>query len=246
MLLCDTHKHVVGLFAYADVNECEDGRNGGCHEKRECTNKVGSMECEDCRDGWVNNGAKGCTGILASLAGNYYIGGSGSATQITCDGRMIWHYGGLTLNSPYPAGSRLPANRADQNDDPNYQASDGWFFRGWIRNTAWEFVRFHDGKMTVRHFCSEGRRYGCDIRSPEGSPLMHHDATVPRVPTPCAQGLCCDVNWCASENGGCHEQRECTNKPESAECGDCATGWTNDGAKGCRGKPLDYELGMGS
>ena len=61
-LLSDTLKLVAGLFAYADVDECEDGSRGGCHDLRECTNLVGGMRCEDCPAGWTNDGAKGCTG----------------------------------------------------------------------------------------------------------------------------------------------------------------------------------------
>ena len=34
----------------ADVNECEDGRNGGCAQT--CTNLVGNFECA-CSDGYT-------------------------------------------------------------------------------------------------------------------------------------------------------------------------------------------------
>ena len=61
-LLPDTLKLVAGLFAYADVNECEDGSNGGCHRLRECINTVGGMRCGDCPDGFSNDGATGCAG----------------------------------------------------------------------------------------------------------------------------------------------------------------------------------------
>ena len=44
-----------------------------------------------------------------------------------------------------------------------------------------------------------------------------------------------DVNECASNNGGCHSQRTCTNAVGSMSCGDCPTGYTDDGAKGCKG-----------
>ena len=61
VLLSGTHKRVVGLFAYADVDECAE-QNGGCHDERECINTEGGMRCEDCSAGWVNDGAKGCLG----------------------------------------------------------------------------------------------------------------------------------------------------------------------------------------
>ena len=44
-----------------------------------------------------------------------------------------------------------------------------------------------------------------------------------------------DVNECLKNNGECHAQRKCINSAGSMSCGDCAAGWDNDGAKGCKG-----------
>ena len=44
-----------------------------------------------------------------------------------------------------------------------------------------------------------------------------------------------DVNECATNNGGCDSKRACTNTVGSMSCGDCPAGYTNDGAKGCKG-----------
>ena len=44
-----------------------------------------------------------------------------------------------------------------------------------------------------------------------------------------------DVNECAKSNGGCHSKRKCMNTVGSMSCGNCAAGYTNDGAKGCKG-----------
>ena len=44
-----------------------------------------------------------------------------------------------------------------------------------------------------------------------------------------------DVDECASNNGGCHSQRKCTNTVGSFKCEDCPAGYGNDGAKGCKG-----------
>ena len=44
-----------------------------------------------------------------------------------------------------------------------------------------------------------------------------------------------DVNECATNNGGCHSARACTNTPGSRTCGNCAAGWTNNGPTGCTG-----------
>ena len=44
-----------------------------------------------------------------------------------------------------------------------------------------------------------------------------------------------DINECASNNGGCHSKRQCTNTAGSRTCGNCAAGWINNGATGCTG-----------
>ena len=44
-----------------------------------------------------------------------------------------------------------------------------------------------------------------------------------------------DVNECATNSGGCDSKRKCINTVGSMKCGDCATGYLNDGAKGCKG-----------
>ena len=56
----------------------------------------------------------------------------------------------------YLAGSGLPETRKEQNSDPNYSIVDGWYFRAWDRDLAWEFVRFVNGQMEVDHFFNGG------------------------------------------------------------------------------------------
>ena len=43
------------------------------------------------------------------------------------------------------------------------------------------------------------------------------------------------MDECQSGNGGCHSQRKCVNTEGGSSCEDCATGWSNDGDKGCKG-----------
>ncbi|XP_068106211.1 thrombospondin-4 isoform X2 [Hyperolius riggenbachi] len=43
-----------------DINECENGRNGGCVENSICTNSVGSFRCGACNAGYVGDQSKGC------------------------------------------------------------------------------------------------------------------------------------------------------------------------------------------
>ena len=44
-----------------------------------------------------------------------------------------------------------------------------------------------------------------------------------------------DVNECLKSNGGCHSKRKCMNTAGSMKCGNCPSGYANDGAKGCKG-----------
>ena len=41
-------------------------------------------------------------------------------------------------------------------------------------------------------------------------------------------------NPCIFNNGGCHRKRTCIDNAGSAKCGDCSTGFVNDGPKGCK------------
>lgn len=43
-----------------DVDECQDGRNGGCVANSVCINTVGSFRCGSCESGFVGNQSVGC------------------------------------------------------------------------------------------------------------------------------------------------------------------------------------------
>ncbi|XP_023227944.1 cartilage oligomeric matrix protein-like [Centruroides sculpturatus] len=43
-----------------DINECDEGRNGGCVENSQCVNTVGSFICGECIEGFVGNQTFGC------------------------------------------------------------------------------------------------------------------------------------------------------------------------------------------
>ena len=43
-----------------ELNECNDGRNGGCVPNSECVNTDGSFYCGDCLSGYVGNQSVGC------------------------------------------------------------------------------------------------------------------------------------------------------------------------------------------
>ena len=44
-----------------------------------------------------------------------------------------------------------------------------------------------------------------------------------------------DVNECLENNGGCDSKRNCTNTEGGRTCGDCPSGWDNDGETDCKG-----------
>ena len=51
--------------------------------------------------------------------------------------------------------------------------------------------------------------------------------------TPCINWL--DVNECLNDNGGCESTRTCTNTAGGRICGNCPSGFVDDGDTGCTG-----------
>ena len=49
-----------------------------------------------------------------------------------------------------------------------------------------------------------------------------------------------DVDECAVNDGGCDSKRQCQNTNGGRTCGNCPTGWTNNGATGCTGRMRVY------
>merc|ERR1712032_1068098 len=68
-------------------------------------------------------------------------------------------------------------------------------------------------------FAKQQNEYNFDL-FPKGC----RDERVPTDP--------CDTN-----NGGCHSKRKCTNTNGAVSCGNCAAGYHNDGATGCKEGP---------
>ena len=124
---------------------------------------------------------------IKDFAGDYdqaYSNGHKDSTSVECNGNVKWR--GSKLNGKlFLAGSKLPADRAAQNNDPNYKAADGWFFRPWDRPLAWEFVKFSNGQMFVHHFCKDQAYCNGKLQSPKGSGNFCCDSTSQRKPISC-------------------------------------------------------------
>ena len=84
-----------------------------------------------------------------------------------CDGSMSGWSGG-TLSQYLPVnGEGVP------HPDSNYQ---GWYYRQWDRDAAWEYWRFtSSGEFEIHHFCTDG----CRDTSPLGSPNFCCSAKTP-------------------------------------------------------------------
>ena len=48
--------------------------------------------------------------------------------------------------------------------------------------------------------------------------------------------ICSDVNECLKSNGGCDSKRTCSNTVGGRTCGNCPSGYVNDGDTGCKGQ----------
>ena len=168
------------------------GQIAGCATVENCTTST-NQQCAKCNTGFrlVQGIKDSCEKIPTPVkdpkvySGTYvqtYSNGHKDSTTVACDGAMTWRANKLT-GKLYPAGSKLPSDRAAQNNDPNYQAKDGWYFRAWDRPKAWEFVKFENGNMIVHHFCTDSKV--CNKKSPQGSAKYCCGSSSTRVPMYC-------------------------------------------------------------
>ena len=62
---CAQRKHYRGIYINTHVRlETCKKYNGGCHNKRKCTDTAAGPTCGDCAAGWTNDGPKNCKGLF--------------------------------------------------------------------------------------------------------------------------------------------------------------------------------------
>ena len=102
-----------------------------------------------------------CTGgICQGTFNQVYSTGPRQTTVVRCDGMdaSTWSGAETTFREVNAAGVPRP--------DVNYQ---GWFYRTWARDDAWEYWRFTaNGEFEVHHFCTDLTDI-CRHESPNGS-----------------------------------------------------------------------------
>merc|ERR1712151_1354144 len=92
----------------------------------------------------------------------------------------------------------------------------------------WEDVQLHwvgklsKGQHTVAIRGSQANMWGCGAN--------WGDIDVLVVPVRVGLGM----DECLKNNGGCHAKRKCVHSAGSTKCENCAAGYVNDGAKGCK------------
>ena len=83
-----------------------------------------------------------------------------TTTFVTCDGRIWGGFNAGAVESGGPSGWTKSAGAGGPapNNDANYKASDGWYFRDMQpehKGKRWEFYRFKDGSMEIHNFATD-------------------------------------------------------------------------------------------
>merc|ERR1712032_906162 len=238
-----------------DVNECLKN-NGGCHSKRKCMNTVGSMKCGDCAAGYVNDGAKGCKGSGAKIVQVIYKSGKNSQSQAYRNKEIIKGTLKVVPGVQYSVKAEVLRNdmggsseklatvtldgkhmlpSAGCNPPGSDYACDFWkcpvVSAAQVMSKTGSIAVAYDVKETSYDCDCDTKSWQCssELAKVKGRTPMEAAVRFTLTPMP-------DVNKCLKNNGGCHSKRKCMNTGGSMKCGDCAAGYVNDGAKGCKKK----------
>ena len=92
-----------------------------------------------------------------------YTNGHQDSTTVNCDGSMVWNAGTLYKRT-------LQRVNDDGVPHPDH-LYEGWFYRPFNREAAWEFYRFtSNGQLEVHHFFTDSTSTDFTSTSPLGSP----------------------------------------------------------------------------
>jgi len=223
------------------VNECKTN-NGGCHSKRKCINLPGSMKCDKCQGGWLNDGAKGCKDVNECKTNN---GGCHSKRKcinlpgsMKCDkcqrGWLNDGAKGCKGSFRSEGGWCHTANNRDgpcvwsPNKEPSHEeCRQGCIDRPWC--IAYSFKTDGRSHERCRIFAASGSvrqafgMFSAYCGDPKEGPVNH--GNDPRWKTnTCffAEGR---PNVCSCTNGSPQTGAGCT-KNGAAMCKSCKVGWT--------------------
>ena len=180
-----------------------------------------------------------------------------TTTFVTCDGRIWGGFNTGAVQSGGLSGWTKSAGTGGKapNNDPNYPASDGWYFRDMEANKVgkrWQFYRFKDGTWEIHYFDNEKSK---DKTSPLGSDFYRTQFKTgtgasriemltdfpqtcgsfegPGQCVTCAQGSAGSLSWIAlSESWDTSSCQDCAIanclncKGNKDECIECASGYT--------------------
>ena len=114
----------------------------------------------------LNNGAAaieffGCVTIPIGIYTTTYTNGATSTTTVSCDGTMFQNqYPEHQETGGFAGWTKAGTTAGTRNNDPNYKAEDGWYYRPWTKaglGRTWEYYRFKDGNILEIHHFNAGK-----------------------------------------------------------------------------------------
>lgn len=193
-----------GVNGCTDINECATA-NGGCDSLTACSNTPGSRTCGNCPNGYTGNGETGCVDVNECLVDNGLCDDNATCSNTAGDWdcRCNDHYSGdgfdCTLSS-CDAGLHICGGSC-------------------VSNNALD----HCGASCVPcSLAANAVSMGCDgISCRVAECALGYQVS--------RDGLRCeDINECATNNGGCSTDANCTNTAPGRSCS-CHDGQMGDG-----------------
>ncbi|KAK3261845.1 hypothetical protein CYMTET_29268 [Cymbomonas tetramitiformis] len=187
-----------------DIDECQDGTDGGCHFLTECINLPGGHICSACPEGYIGSGETRCSAVTDCSENNGGCWDNG-IEHVTCEATQS-----VDTSAVVTVGVLC-------GDCPVGYAGNG--YDGCVDESGC-FPGACDAMSSCRDVLAPGTGYTCDP-CPAGyeGDAQGPNSTMATPPNGCYE------NRCFTGNGGCAYQ--CNNFPTHRECGPCPTGYTD-------------------